>query len=346
MTAYIDNKELTVEELIQYIKAPDFPTGGTIYGYSGVKEALMTGRGKVIVRAKAVIETDNKGREQIIISEIPFQVNKAVLHQKMADLVNEKRVEGISDIRDESDRDGIRMVVDLKRDANSSVVLNQLYKYSQLQTSYGVNNVALVNGRPETLNVLDLVRHFVHFRHDVVVRRTQYELKQAEKRAHILEGYLIALDNLDAVIKLIRESQTPDVAREGLMSNFGLTEIQAKAILDMRLARLTGLERDKIRQEYDDLMKKIEYLKKVLSDEDLRYSIVRDELLEIKESFGDERRTDIDYAGGEMDIEDLIPDEEVVVTISHLGLYEAYAIQRIPCATPRRQRFTWRKYTG
>lgn len=319
MVAYIEDKEITVEDLTKFVKAPDFPTGGIIYGYDGVKEAFLTGRGKVVVRGKAEIEVTKSDKEQIIITEIPYQVNKAMLHVKMAELVNDKKIEGVTDIRDESDRNGLRLVVELKRDAVANVVLNQLYKYSQLQTSFGVNNVALVNGRPELLNLRDMIRHFIDFRHEVVVRRTQYELEQAEKRAHILEGLLIALDNLDEVIALIRGSQTPDEAREGLMSNFGLTEVQAKAILDMRLQRLTGLERDKIKQEYEELMKTIEYLKSVLANEDLRMGIIKDELLEVKEKFGDERRTDIDFSGGDMDIEDLIPDEEVVVTISHLG---------------------------
>lgn len=319
MVAYIDNKDIDIEELVKYVKAPDFPTGGTIYGYNGVREAFLTGRGKVIVRGKAEVEVLSSGKEQIIITEIPYQVNKAMLHVKMAELVNNKKIDGITDIRDESDRKGLRLVVELRRDAVANVVLNQLYKYTQLQTSYGVNNVALVNGRPELLNLRDLIRHFIDFRHEVVVRRTQYELEQAEKRAHILEGYLIALDNLDEVIALIRSSQTPDIAKTGLMENFKLTEVQAKAILELRLQRLTGMEREKIKEEYDELMKTIEHLKLILSDEGMRMDIIKNELLEVKEAYGDERRTDIDFAGGDMNIEDLIPDEEVVVTISHLG---------------------------
>lgn len=319
MVAYIDNKDIDIEELVKYVKAPDFPTGGTIYGYNGVREAFLTGRGKVIVRGKAEVEVLSSGKEQIIITEIPYQVNKAMLHVKMAELVNNKKIDGITDIRDESDRKGLRLVVELRRDAVANVVLNQLYKYTQLQTSYGVNNVALVNGRPELLNLRDLIRHFIDFRHEVVVRRTQYELEQAEKRAHILEGYLIALDNLDEVIALIRSSQTPEIAKTGLMENFKLTEVQSKAILELRLQRLTGMEREKIKEEYDELMKTIEHLKLILSDEGMRMDIIKNELLEVKEAYGDERRTDIDFAGGDMNIEDLIPDEEVVVTISHLG---------------------------
>ena len=319
MVAYIDNKDIDIEELVKYVKAPDFPTGGTIYGYNGVREAFLTGRGKVIVRGKAEVEVLSSGKEQIIITEIPYQVNKAMLHVKMAELVNNKKIDGITDIRDESDRKGLRLVVELRRDAVANVVLNQLYKYTQLQTSYGVNNVALVNGRPELLNLRDLIRHFIDFRHEVVVRRTQYELEQAEKRAHILEGYLIALDNMDEVIALIRSSQTPEIAKTGLMENFKLTEVQSKAILELRLQRLTGMEREKIKEEYDELMKTIEHLKLILSDEGMRMDIIKNELLEVKEAYGDERRTDIDFAGGDMNIEDLIPDEEVVVTISHLG---------------------------
>ncbi|MBS1623008.1 MAG: DNA gyrase subunit A [Bacteroidetes bacterium] len=316
---YVDNKEATVEDLMQHVKAPDFPTGGTIHGVEGVRQAFLTGRGRVVLRGKATIEPMGTNREQIIISEIPYQVIKSDMIKKIADLVEEKKIEGITDVRDESDRDGIRVVIELHRDAMSSVVLNQLYALTPLQTSYGVNNVALVGGRPMLLNLRDMIRHFVDFRHDVVVRRTKYELKEAEKRAHILQGLLIALDHLDEVIKLIRESRLPEEAREGLISNFGLSDIQARAILDLRLQRLTGLERDKIREEYDELMKTIAYLNRILDEEPLRYEIIKGELLEIKEKYGDLRRTDIEFAEGDINIEDLIPNEEVVVTISHLG---------------------------
>lgn len=316
---YVDNKEATVEDLMQYVKAPDFPTGGTIHGVDGVRQAFMTGRGRVVLRGKATIEPMGANREQIIISEIPYQVIKSDMIKKIADLVEEKKIEGITDVRDESDRDGIRVVIELHRDAMSSVVLNQLYALTPLQTSYGVNNVALVGGRPMLLNLRDMIRHFVDFRHDVIVRRTKYELREAEKRAHILQGLLIALDHLDEVIKLIRESRLPEEAREGLISNFGLSDIQARAILDLRLQRLTGLERDKIREEYEELMKTIAYLNRILNEEPLRYEIIKTELLEIKEKYGDLRRTDIEFAEGDINIEDLIPNEEVVVTISHLG---------------------------
>ena len=329
--AYIDNKDITVAELMEYIKAPDFPTGGLIYGYEGVKNAFETGRGRVVMRANATFE-EVKGRECIVVTEIPYQVNKADMIKKTADLINDKKVEGISDIKDESDRKGMRIVYYLKRDAIPNIVLNTLFKYTQLQTSFSVNNIALVKGRPQTLNLRDLIVHFVDHRHDVVVRRTRYELEQAEKRAHILEGLLIALDHLDEVIKLIRGSQTPDVAREGLMSSFGLSEAQARAILDLRLQRLTGLERDKIKSEYDDLMERIAYYKKVLSDEGLRFQIIKDELHEVKEQYGDERRTQIDYAGGDLSIEDMIPDEQVIITISHAGY-----VKRTPLAEYRTQ---------
>ena len=329
--AYIDNKDITVAELMEHIKAPDFPTGGLIYGYEGVKDAFETGRGRVVMRAKATFE-EVKGRECIVVTEIPYQVNKADMIKKTADLINDKKVEGISDIKDESDRKGMRIVYYLKRDAIPNIVLNTLFKYTQLQTSFSVNNIALVKGRPQTLNLRDLIVHFVDHRHDVVVRRTRYELEQAEKRAHILEGLLIALDHLDEVIKLIRSSQTPDAAREGLMSSFGLSEAQARAILDLRLQRLTGLERDKIKSEYDELMERIAYYKKVLSDEGLRFQIIKDELHEVKEQYGDERRTDIDYAGGDLSIEDMIPDEQVIITISHAGY-----VKRTPLAEYRTQ---------
>lgn len=319
INAYIDNYDISIEELMNYIKAPDFPTGGTIYGYEGVRQAFETGRGKVVLRGKAEIVEDKNGREQIIVSEIPYQVNKASMIIKAADLVNEGKLEGISDIRDESDRDGLRVVFDLKRDAMSSVVLNHLYNYTSLQTSYGVNNIALVNGRPKLLNLKDLISHFVAFRHEVVIRRTRYDLDQAQKRAHILEGLLVALDYIDQIIDLIRNSQTPDAAREQLMTDYELTEEQAKAILDMRLQRLTGLERDKIQNEYDELVKTIEYYKQVLDNEDMRMNIIKEEMEEIKSRYGDERKTDIVYAGDEINIEDLIPNEDVAITISHMG---------------------------
>lgn len=316
--AYIDDKEITTEGLMQHIKAPDFPTGGTIFGYEGVKQAFETGRGKIVVRAKAEIE-DYNNRERIIVTEIPYQVNKASLIVRAAELVNEKKIEGISDIRDESDRNGMRIVFDVKRDANSSVVLNMLYKYTQMQTSYGVNNIALVKGRPKLLNLKELILNFVEFRHEVVVRRTQFELNEAEKRAHILEGLLIALDHLDEVIKLIRASNSPEDARVGLMEKFELSELQARAILDMTLRRLTGLERDKIKAEYEELMQRINWLRSVLENEDMRMDIIKEELLEVKKKYGDERRTDIVFSGDDIDIEDLIANDKVVITISHLG---------------------------
>ena len=320
ITAYIDDRDITVEGLMAHVKGPDFPTGGIIRGTEGVREAFETGRGRVVLRAKAHIEEDPKtGRETIIVTEIPYMVGKAALFKKTCDLVNEKKIEGISDARDESDRNGIRIVYEVKRDAMASVVLNQLYKFSELQTSFSVNNIALVKGRPMLLNLRDMVVHFVEHRHDVVVRRTKFDLRKAEERAHILEGLLIALDHLDAVISLIRGSRTPEEARDGLMTQFGLSEIQAKAILDMRLQRLTGLERDKIRDEHAEVMKLIAHLRAVLSDEGLRYGIIKDELREVKEKYGDKRRTDIQTSGGDMSMEDLIADDAVVVTISHLG---------------------------
>lgn len=317
--AYIDNREIDVEGLMKFVKAPDFPTGGTIYGYAGVKEAFETGRGRVVIRAKANIETLDNGRERIIVNEIPYQVNKWQMIKATADLINEKKLEGISDIRDESDRDGMRIVYELKRDAVANVVLNNLYKYTALQTSFSVNNIALVNGRPEMLNLRALIHHFVEFRHEVVIRRTQYELDQAEKRAHILQGYLIALDNLDEVIRIIRESSTPNEAKMELMNRFGLSEIQSGAILELRLRVLTGMERDKIREEYEELMQLINRLKAILADEGLRMQIIKDELNEVRTKYGDERRTNIIYAADEQRIEDLIADEDVVITISHLG---------------------------
>jgi len=319
LVAMIDNEEITVGELMEYIKAPDFPTGGTIYGMSGVKEAFETGRGRVVLRGKSLIETLPSGRERIIINEIPYQVNKANMIVKIADLVNEEKILGISDVRDESDRNGLRIVVEIKRDAMASVVLSKLYKYTPLQTSYGVNNIALVNGRPIQLNLRDLLRHFIEFRIEVIVRRTQFELKKAEERAHVLEGLLIALDHLDEVIKLIRASSTVQEAKEGLMSTFELSDIQAQAILDMRLQKLTGLERDKIKEEYNELLQRIAEYKEILASEDRQKEIAKNELLEVKEMYGDERRTDITYDDGEISIEDLIADESVVVTISNRG---------------------------
>lgn len=317
--AYIDNNDITIEELIQYVKGPDFPTGGIIYGYSGVKAGLETGRGRVVMRAKAEIETTSTGREQIVVTEIPYQVNKAGMIEKTAQLVNEKKIEGISDIRDESDRDGYRVVYELKRDAIANIVLNKLYKYTQLQTSFGVNNVALVKGRPQTLNLKDLIKYFVEHRHEVVIRRTQFELDEAEKRAHILQGYLIALDHLDEVISLIRASKDPDEAKTGLMERFGLSEIQAKAILEMRLQRLTGMEREKIQKEYEEVMALIDRLKAILEKVELRMDIIKEELLEMKERYGDARRTQIEMSGDEFTMEDMIADDEMVITISHQG---------------------------
>lgn len=331
INAYIDDTEIDIDGLMQYISAPDFPTGGTIYGYEGVRDAFHTGRGRIVLRAKANIE-EVRGRECIVVTEIPYQVNKADMIKKTADLVNDKKLEGISDIRDESDRNGMRIVYVLKRDAVPNVVLNKLYKYTQLQSSFSVNNIALVKGRPEMLNLKDMIRHFVEHRHVVVVRRTEFELRQAEKRAHVLEGLLIAIDHLDAVIKLIRASATPDEAKSGLITEFKLSEIQAKAILEMRLQKLTGLERGKIKAEYEELMKTINYLKSILGDKPLRMKIIKDELFEIKEKYGDERRTDIEYAGGDVSIEDMIPDTEVVVTISHAGY-----IKRTPLSEYRKQ---------
>jgi DNA gyrase subunit A len=318
IVAYIDNREIDIPGLMTHIKAPDFPTGGTIYGFEGVREAFHTGRGRVVLRGKANIETVGD-RERIVVSEIPYQINKAEMIKRQWELCNEKKIEGITEIRDESNREGMRIVYELRRDAISNVVLNNLYKYSALQTSFSINNVVLVKGRPQTLNLKDMIHHFVDHRHDVVVRRTKFELAQAEKRAHILEGLLIAIDNLDEVIRIIRESESPDVARDELMGKFTLSEVQARAILDMRLRTLTGLERDKIKAEYEELMKTINYLKEVLSNEVLRYKIIRDELVDVRERYGDERRTDIVYAGDDLRMEDIIADESVVITISHMG---------------------------
>jgi len=317
--AYIENNDITIAELMEFIKAPDFPTGGIIYGYEGVREAYETGRGRVVQRAEARVETTPSGREQIIVTSVPFQVNKAEMIKKTADLINDKKIEGIVDLRDESDRNGIRIVYDLKRDAVTNVVLNKLYQMTALQTSFSINNIALVNGRPMQLNLKDIVKHFIEHRHEVVIRRTKYELREAEKRAHILEGLLIALDNIDEVIALIRESQTPEEARNGLMTRFDLSEIQARAILDLRLQRLVGLERDKIKAEYQELLQKIEHYKAILDSEQMRMDIIKAELLEIKEKFNDPRRSTIEFAASDFRIEDTIPDDDVVVTISHLG---------------------------
>ncbi|HHW58757.1 MAG: DNA gyrase subunit A [Bacteroidales bacterium] len=316
--AYIDNRDITVEELMNYIKGPDFPTGGLIYGIDGVIEAYNTGRGRVCIRGEAeIIEHNNK--HQIIISSIPYQVNKSDLVQKMAALVESKKIDGITDIRDESDREGIRIVIDMRRDANANVILNSLYRFSPLQSTFSINNIALVNGKPETLNLIQLIHYYVEHRHEVIIRRSQYELNEAEKRAHILEGLLKALDFIDEVIAIIRSSETVEIAKNGLMQRFDFTDIQATAIIDMRLRTLTGLERDKLQSEYDELMKKIAYLKHVLSDENLQMQIIKDELLEIKQKYGDKPRTDIDIHGKNVRIEDLIADEPVVITISHLG---------------------------
>ncbi|MBL7767173.1 MAG: DNA gyrase subunit A [Chitinophagaceae bacterium] len=317
--AYIDDRDITIEGIMKHIKAPDFPTGGIIYGMEGVRQGFETGRGRVVVRGRVNVETSKTGKESIIIYELPYQVNKAVLHQKIAQLVNDKQIEGVSDVRDESDRDGMRLVVDLKKDAIAQVIINQLYKFTELQTSYGVNNVALVNGRPRILNMKDLIVEFVKFRHEVVVRRANYELRKAEERAHILQGYLIALDHLDEVIKLIRESRTPDDAKDGLIANFALSEIQAKAILELRLQRLTGLERDKIHEEYEAIMKVITHLKDLLSNEQMRFDLIKEEMMDVKKKFGDERKTHIEYLANEISIEDLIEEEDVVITVSHLG---------------------------
>ena len=316
--AYIDNPGITIEELMQYIKAPDFPTGGVIYGYQGVKDAYMTGRGRIVLRGKAHFE-EIKGREAIVVTEIPYQVNKADMIKKTADLVNDKKLEGIADIKDESDRKGMRIVYYLKRDAIPNVVLNKLYKYTALQSTFNVNNIALVKGKPELLNLKDLIREFVEHRHEVVTRRTQYELRKAEERAHILEGLIIASDNIDEVIAIIRASKNAEEAREKLRERFELSEIQARAIVEMRLRQLTGLEQDKLRSEYEELLKTIADLKDILDKKERRMQIIKEELLEMKEKFGDERRTSIDFTGGDVSIEDLIPDHKVVITISHAG---------------------------
>lgn len=333
IVAFIDKRgDIEISELMQHVKAPDFPTGGVIYGYDGVKQAFETGRGRIVMRAKTTVEILPNGKEQIIVTEVPYQVNPAEIQIKAAELVNEKKIEGISDIRLESDRNGLRIVFELKRDAVTNVVLNQLYKYTSLQSSFSVNNIALVKGRPMLLTLKDMIREFVDHRHEVVTRRTQFELEQAEKRAHILQGYLIALDHLDEVIALIRKSSDPDEAKTSLMSNFKLSEIQAKAILELRLQRLTGMERDKIREEYDEIMTRIAWLKEILANEDVRMGIIRDEMLEVKEKYGDERRSEVVYAAGDFRIEDIIADEPMVVTISHLGY-----IKRTPLTEYRSQ---------
>ena len=316
--AYIDNNDIEIEELMEHVKAPDFPTGGTIYGYEGVREAFKTGRGRVVMRAKASFE-EVKGRECIIVTEIPYQVNKADMIKKTADMINEKKLEGISAIRDESDRNGMRIVYVLKRDGIPNIVLNKLYKYTALQSSFSVNNIALVKGRPQMLNLKDMIHHFVEHRHEVVIRRTKFELRKAEERAHILEGLIIASDNIDEVIAIIRASSNADEAKANLIERFKLSEIQSKAIVEMRLRQLTGLEQDKLRNEYDEIMSTIEDLKDILAKEDRRMTIIKDELQEVKDKYGDERRSVIEYAGGDVSITDLIPDEKVVITISHAG---------------------------
>ena len=330
--AYIDDRDITIEGLMEHITAPDFPTGGTIYGYTGVKSAFETGRGRVVMRAKYRFETTKTGKEQIIVTEIPYMVNKASMIEKTAAFINEKKIEGISDIRDESDRNGLRIVYDIKKDAIPNIVLNTLFKYTQLQSSFGVNNIALVKGRPQTLNLKDLVTHYVEHRHEVVVRRTEFEKNEAEKRAHILEGYLIALDNLDEVIALIRSSRDPEIAKAGLIEKFGLSDIQAKAILEMRLQRLTGMEREKIQQEYQEIKELIERLTEILENESIRMTIIKDELTEVQERYGDERRTDIEHAADDLTAEDMIPDDEMVITISHEGY-----IKRTPLTEYRTQ---------
>ncbi|MEO6611203.1 MAG: DNA gyrase subunit A [Chitinophagaceae bacterium] len=333
--AFIDNKQITIDELMQYVKAPDFPTGGIIYGMEGVKAGMHFGRGRVVVRGRLTVEPKASGREQIIITEVPYQVNRDALTNRIGELVNEKVLEGISHVNNESNnKEGTRVVIDLKKDAIANVIVNQLYKLTDLQTSYGINNVAIVKGRPRTLNLKDLISEFVEFRHEVVVRRTQFELREAQKRAHILQGYLIALDHLDEVIKLIRASATPDIAKDALVNaGWGLDEIQAKAILELRLQRLTGMERNKIKEEYDELMKLIAHLSELLANEGMRFEVIKKELLEIKEKFGDERRTEITYLDDEVKIKDLIKEEDVVITISHLGY-----IKRTPADEYRSQR--------
>ncbi|MCK5775933.1 MAG: DNA gyrase subunit A [Bacteroidales bacterium] len=317
--AYIDDNDIDIKGLMEYIKAPDFPTGGIIYGYDGVINAFETGKGRIVMRGETYIEETKSGKEMIIATSLPYQVNKADMIKKTADLVNDKKIQGISDIRDESDRDGIRVVYELKRDANTNVVLNKLYQYTALQTSFSTNNIALVKGRPQVLNLKDSIHYFVEHRHDVVVKRTEFELRQAKKRAHILEGLIIASDNIDEVIKIIRGSKSPDLAREALMTRFELSDIQSRAIVDMRLRHLTGLEQDKLRAEYDELMKTIEHLKLILSDVEMRKDIIREELVEIRDKYGDERKSKIEYSAEDFRIEDTIPNDEVLISISHAG---------------------------
>lgn len=318
--AYIDNRGITIEELMQHVKAPDFPGGGVIYGMEGVKSAMHTGRGRVVLRGKVSIEAKANGREQIIITEVPYQVSRDALTARIGQLVIEKQIDGITHVNNESnENEGTRIVIDIRKDAVAGVIVNQLYKFTDLQTSYGINNVALVKGRPRILNLKDLISTFIEFRHDVVVRRAQYQLKEAEKKAHILQGYLIALDNLDAVIELIRKAANPEIAKEGLMSSFGMSEIQAKAVLELRLQRLTGMEIEKIREEFNEIMKLIAGLKELLSNEGMRYDLIKSELIEVKDKFGDERRTEITYLDNEVRMEDLIKEEDVVITVSHLG---------------------------
>jgi DNA gyrase subunit A len=332
--AFIDNREITIDDLIKIVKAPDFPTGGIIYGYDGVKQAMHSGRGRLVLRGKVTVETSKTGKEKIIITEVPYQVNRDALTEKIGHLINDKVIDGVSDVNNESNnKEGTRIVVDLKKDAISQVVINHLYKHTELQTSFGINNVALVKGRPHVLNIKDLIREFVDFRHEIIIRRTKFELKKAEERAHILEGFLIALDHLDEVIKLIRASSTPDIAKDGLMADFGMSEIQAKAVLELRLQRLTGMEREKIREEHAEVMRLIEKLKDILADESKRFQIIKDELTEIKDKFGDARKTEITYLADEISMEDLIEEEDVVVTISHLGY-----IKRTSATEYRQQR--------
>lgn len=329
--AYIDNPEITVEELMEFVKAPDFPTGGFIYGVSGVREAYLTGRGRVIMRAKAEIES-GQTHDKIVITEIPYNVNKAELIKYIADLVNDKKIEGISNANDESDRDGMRIVIDIKRDANASVVLNKLYKMTALQTSFGVNNVALVHGRPKTLNLRDLIKYFIEHRHEVVIRRTQFDLRKAKERAHILEGLIIASDNIDEVIRIIRAAKTPNDAIAGLIERFNLTEIQARAIVEMRLRQLTGLMQDQLHAEYEEIMKQIAYLESILADDEVCRQVMKDELLEVKTKYGDERRSEIVYSSEEFNPEDFYADDQMIITISHMGY-----IKRTPLTEFRAQ---------
>lgn len=330
--AYIDNNEIEIPELMHYIKAPDFPTGGIIYGYAGVKDAFETGHGRIVIRARAEIETESNGSEHLIISQLPYLVNKAELIKAIAGMVTEKRIEGISNITDESNREGMRIVIDIKRDANANVVLNKLYKFSALQSSFSVNNIALVNGRPRQLNIKDLIKYFIEHRHEIVTRRTEFELAEAERRAHLLQGFMIILDNLDEAIQIIRNSQTPEEARTRLMERFGLSEIQARAVVELRLRQLTGMEQDKLRAEFDELMRKIENLKEILAKVELRMQIIKDELVEVKNKFGDARRSEIIYASEDFNPEDFYSDDEMIITISHLGY-----IKRTPLADFRQQ---------